>query len=121
MENYDSLIQEQNTKQDVPFDKEAWAEGKQQERRQLFEMIDKMADKTLSDTGMLTDYLSMQSNLNKTSVGNTLQSFRKSRMPRISPTMRTGRKEGARSGKARRGCWYWKPTGNMPEMTEVWA
>ena len=70
MENFDSLFQEQGSEQ--PFDKETWAERKQQERRQLFEAIDKMADKTLSDTGMLTDYLNMQSRLGKTSVGNTL-------------------------------------------------
>ncbi|MCX6831707.1 MAG: ArdC-like ssDNA-binding domain-containing protein [candidate division Zixibacteria bacterium] len=54
------------------FDKEAWAEQKQQERQNLFDTIEEMADKTLSDSGALTDYLNMQSMLGKTSVGNTL-------------------------------------------------
>ena len=70
MENYDSLLQEQRSAQ--PFDKEAWAEQKQKERRELFDTIDAMADKALSDTGTLGDYLSMQSRLGKTSMGNTL-------------------------------------------------
>ena len=70
MENYDSLFQEQSSAQ--PFDKEAWAAQKLKERRELFETIDVMADKTLLDTGRLADYLSMQSKLGKTSVGNTL-------------------------------------------------
>ncbi len=72
MENYDSLFQEQKQSSTQPFDKEAWAEQKQQERRQLFDTIEAMADKALSDTEALTDYLNMQSKLGKTSVGNTL-------------------------------------------------
>jgi len=72
MENYDSLFQEQKQTGEQPFDKAAWGEQKRQERRQLFETIDAMADKTLSDVGALSDYLDMQSKLGKTSVGNTL-------------------------------------------------
>ena len=70
MENYDSLFQEQSNAQ--PFDKEAWAEQKRKERQELFDTIDVMADKALSDTGTLADYLTMQSKLGRTSVGNTL-------------------------------------------------
>lgn len=72
MENYDSLFQEQKQTQEQPFDKETWGEQKRQERRQLFETIDAMADKTLSDSDALSGYLDMQSKLGKTSVGNTL-------------------------------------------------
>lgn len=72
MENYDSLFQEQTQTKDQPFDKEAWGEQKRQERRQLFETIDAMADKTLSEPDALSGYLDMQSKLGKTSVGNTL-------------------------------------------------
>lgn len=72
MENFDSLFQEQRQTKDQPFDKAAWSEQKRQERRQLFETIDVMADKTLSDADALSDYLDMQSKLGKTSVGNTL-------------------------------------------------
>ena len=72
MENFDSLFQEQNTQENTPFDKEAWAEQKQQERQQLFDIIDEMADKTFASSDALTAYLDMQSRLGKTSVGNTL-------------------------------------------------
>lgn len=69
MENYDSLIQGQ---QQSTFDREEWVQHKQQERRRLFDTIEEMADKTLTEPEALTDYLTMQSRLGKTSVGNTL-------------------------------------------------
>jgi hypothetical protein len=72
MENYDSLFEGQNSVQNEPFDKEAWAEQKKQERQQLFETMEEMADKTLSDIGSLEAYLNMQSRLGRMSVGNTL-------------------------------------------------
>jgi hypothetical protein len=74
MENYDTLFENQNAaqRQDQPFDKEAWAQRKQEERAHLYETIDGMADKTLSDPAALSGYLSMQSRLGRTSVANTL-------------------------------------------------
>jgi hypothetical protein len=72
MENYDSLFQEQHSENGGDFDREGWAEQKREERRQLFETIDDMADKALSDTGALEAYLNMQSKLGRMSVGNTL-------------------------------------------------
>lgn len=74
MENFDSLFENQTERQQdgQPFDKEAWAERKQAERAQLYETIDEMADKSLSDPAALSDYLGMQSRLGRTSVANTL-------------------------------------------------
>lgn len=74
MENYDNLFENQSAGQQnsQSFDKEAWAERKQAERVRLYETIDETADKTLSHPGALSDYLTMQSKLGRTSVANTL-------------------------------------------------
>lgn len=74
MENYDSLFENQSASQQhgQQFDKEAWAQRKQEERAHLYEVINGMADKTLSDPEALSGYLAMQSRLGRTSVANTL-------------------------------------------------
>lgn len=74
MENFDSLFENQNTRkqENQPFDKEAWAQRKQEERAHLYEVIDGMTDLTLSSPEALSNYLNMQSRLGKTSVTNTL-------------------------------------------------
>ena len=74
MENFDSLFENQNAgfNNDQPFDKEAWAQRKQAERAKLYEAIDGMTDLTFSSAKTLSDYLSMQSRLGRTSVANTL-------------------------------------------------
>ena len=74
MENYDSLFENQSTEKQAnqPFDKEAWAQRKQEERALLYETIDGMTDLTLSSPEALSNYLNMQSQLGRTSVSNTL-------------------------------------------------
>ncbi len=74
MENFDNLLENQNTRRqaDQPFDKEAWAQRKQAERAHLYETIDGMTDLTLSSPEALLSYLAMQSRLGRTSVSNTL-------------------------------------------------
>lgn len=76
MENYDALFENQTTEpREQPtqeFDREAWAEQKRTQRHELYETIEEMADKTLADPDVLSDYLNMQSHLGKTSVANTL-------------------------------------------------
>lgn len=74
MENFDSLFENQSSglHNDQPFDKEAWAQRKQEERAKLYEAIDGMTDLTLSSPKTLSDYISMQSRLGRTSVANTL-------------------------------------------------
>lgn len=73
MESFDSLFDTQaKTQPEQPFDKEAWAEKKQAQRTELYEMIDEMADRVLCEPDMLATYLRMQAWLAKTSVSNTL-------------------------------------------------
>ncbi len=74
MENYDSLFENQNTgyHNDQPFDKDAWAERKQADRKRLYETIDGMTDLTLYSPKALSDYLGMQARLGRMSVSNTL-------------------------------------------------
>lgn len=74
MENFDNLFENQSTKEQVnqPFDKEAWAQRKQEERAHLYETINGMADLSLSSPEALSNYLNMQSRLGRTSVANTL-------------------------------------------------
>ncbi len=74
MENFDNLFENQNNgkQENQPFDKEAWAQRKQEERAHLYETIDGMTDLTLSGPEALSNYLAMQSRLGRTSVSNTL-------------------------------------------------
>ena len=74
MENFDNLFENQYVGKQAarPFDKEAWAQRKQEERAHLYETIDGMTDLTLSGPEALSNYLTMQSQLGRTSVSNTL-------------------------------------------------
>jgi len=74
MENFDNLFENQNNgkQEHQPFDKEAWAQRKQEERTHLYETIDGMTDITLSSPEALSNYLNMQARLGRTSVANTL-------------------------------------------------
>lgn len=72
MENYDALFQQQPEQAEQPFDRDAWAQQKQEQRQQLYDLIEEMSEKTLCDPAALSDYLNMQSRLGKTSVANTL-------------------------------------------------
>ncbi len=76
MENYDSLFENQpkhaEEKPAQQYDREAWIEQKRTQRQALYDTIDEMADKTLSDPSALSDYLNTQARLGKTSVANAL-------------------------------------------------
>ena len=72
MENYDALFDKQPETAEQPFDREAWATQKREQRQELYELIEEMSDKTLADPAALSDYLNMQAKLGKTSVANTL-------------------------------------------------
>lgn len=72
MENYDNLFEQQPEQMEQPFDREAWAEQKREQRQELYDLIDEMSEKTLADPSALSDYLNMQARLGKTSVANTL-------------------------------------------------
>ena len=72
MENYDTLFEQQPEQSEQPFDREAWAQQKREQRQELYDLIEEMSDKTLADPSALSDYLNMQARLGKTSVANTL-------------------------------------------------
>ena len=72
MENYDALFDRQPMQAEQPFDRDAWAQQKREQRQELYELIEEMSDKTLADPAALSDYLNMQARLGKTSVANTL-------------------------------------------------
>ena len=72
MENYDNLFEQQPEQTEQPFDREAWAQQKREQRQELYNWIEEMLEKTLADPSALSDYLNMQARLGKTSVANTL-------------------------------------------------
>ena len=72
MENFDSLFSNQQQRSEQPFDKEQWAQQKQKKRQELYDKIDEMADRTLSEPEMLAAYIKTQARLGMTSVANTL-------------------------------------------------
>lgn len=72
MENYDNLFEQQPEQTEQPFDREAWARQKREQRQELYNLIEEMLEKTLADPSALSDYLNMQARLGKTSVANTL-------------------------------------------------
>ena len=72
MENYDNLFEQQPEQTEQPFDREAWARQKREQRQELYNLIEEMSEKALTDPSALSDYLNMQARLGKTSVANTM-------------------------------------------------
>lgn len=71
MDNFDALFE--NGKSEAQrMTTEEYAEMKKAERTELYEKMDGMADKVLSEPSALHNYLSMQAKLGRTSVANTL-------------------------------------------------
>ena len=66
MENYDNLFEQQPEQTEQPFDREAWAQQKREQRQELYGLIEEMSEKTLTDPSALSDYLNMQARLGKT-------------------------------------------------------
>ncbi len=57
MENYDNLFEQQPEQTEQPFDREAWAQQKREQRQELYNLIEEMSEKTLTDPSALSDYL----------------------------------------------------------------
>ena len=47
MENYDNLFEQQPEQTEQPFDREAWAQQKREQRQELYNLIEEMSEKTL--------------------------------------------------------------------------
>ncbi len=61
-----------NTQEKKPFDKNTWKEKKQQERQEVYDLMDKMADEVKADVNKYKEYLNVQGRFDKYSVGNAL-------------------------------------------------
>lgn len=76
MANFDDLFsgtKQESKKTETPaFDKEAWAEKKQQERNEVYAMLDEAIGELTSDGECFKDYLNVQSIFNRYSVSNAL-------------------------------------------------
>lgn len=75
MNNYDDLFNNDRYKDNTnekPFDKEAWAEKKQQERVEAYAMLDTATEVIANDPDKFREYLDTQSRFDRYSVSNAL-------------------------------------------------
>lgn len=76
MSNFDDLFRQENEqpapRSDQPFDKEAWAHKKQEQREQVYTMIDDTAVAVSQDSAKFQGYLDVQSRFDRYSVSNAL-------------------------------------------------
>lgn len=69
---YDELDGTQTAKEKKPFDKQAWAQRKQEEKQMAYDMIDNTTNALKKNGQKLIEYLDVQSRMDKYSVANTL-------------------------------------------------
>ena len=76
MDNYDDLFRQENEQpapqNDQTFDKEAWSQRKQEQRKTVYAMIDETAGAVSRDGGIFQKYLDVQSRFDHYSVSNAL-------------------------------------------------
>ena len=75
MNSFDDIFDSQSAKKnrnDQPFDKEAWAEKKQAERKAVYELADTTAESVSADGGRYRDYLDVQARFDRYSATNAL-------------------------------------------------
>lgn len=75
MNGFDDIFDTQSTNQEQansPFDKEAWAEKKQAERKAVYELADSTALSVAGDGNRFRDYLDVQARFDRYSVTNSL-------------------------------------------------
>lgn len=72
MANYDDIFSAPAPQEQQPFDKEAWAERKQQERASAYDLIDRTAEGIAESGDKFQQYLDVQTHFDRYSVGNAL-------------------------------------------------
>ena len=75
MKNYDSILNEQETKESksfTPFDKDAWIQQKQAERQSAFERMDQTAAEIATNGDLFQSCLDVMARFDRYSVGNIL-------------------------------------------------
>ena len=79
MNDFEEILANANgnnaTQEKKPFDKSAWIEKKQQERQEVYDLMDKTADEVKTDINKYKQYLDVQGRFDKYSVGNALICF----------------------------------------------
>ena len=78
MNDFDQIMANANsntTKSNKSFDKNAWRERKQQERQEVYDLMDKTADEIKTDINKYKQYLDVQGRFDKYSVGNAFVIF----------------------------------------------
>ena len=76
MSSFDDLFRQENEqpapRNDLPFDKEAWKQQKQEQREMVYAMIDDTAQTVARDGAAFRKYLDVQSRFDRYSVANAL-------------------------------------------------
>lgn len=76
MSSFDDLFRQENeqpvSRNDLPFDKEAWKQQKQEQREMVYAMIDNTAQTVARDGTAFQKYLDVQSRFDRYSVANAL-------------------------------------------------
>ena len=105
MENFDDLFAPQpDQRKDSPFDKEAWAAKKQQERDNVYAMIDRHAIEMSGEGGLFRAYLDVQARFDRYSVGNAI--LVAAQCP---------------DAYSRVPLPFWNPVGSIKRTTAAWA
>ena len=72
MNNYDDIFTSREDFRETPFDKDAWAEKKQAERREVYEVADNTAIAASKDGPYYQQYLDVQARFPRYSTTNAL-------------------------------------------------
>lgn len=73
MQSFDDLFTSRpDQREDVPFDKDSWAEKKQAERKDVYAMIDEYVSEMGSNGDMIRTYLDVQARFDRCSVSNAV-------------------------------------------------
>ena len=75
MNNFDDIFSapaEKNARSDRPFDKDAWAAKKQEQRQAAYDLADSTAEAVAADGSRFRDYLEVQSRFDRYTVTNAL-------------------------------------------------
>ena len=72
MNTFDDIFDsaKKNSQENRPFDKDAWAERKQAERKSVYDLADQTAEMVSTDGGRFREYLDIQTRFDRYSATN---------------------------------------------------
>jgi hypothetical protein len=70
--NFDDILMTAEKEGNQPFDKEAWAEKKKEEREEVYALLDRETEEVAADGSKFKQYLDTQSRFSRYSAGNVL-------------------------------------------------